>query len=79
MAEKTLNEEKLSRNEIAERLRTLADELEGEGPADVQIGNKTVSLSPSSSIAYEAGIRESASVLRGSRETITVKMDWKPE
>ena len=35
MAEKTLNEEKLSRNEIAERLRTLADELEGEGPADV--------------------------------------------
>ncbi|MFC6763835.1 amphi-Trp domain-containing protein [Natrinema soli] len=79
MAEKTLKEEKLARDEAAEELRTLADEIEGDGPADVQIGNKTVSLSPPSTIAYEVGVRESSSILRGNRETITVKMDWKPE
>ncbi|SFR31857.1 amphi-Trp domain-containing protein [Halogeometricum limi] len=77
MASKTLNAEKLSREETAERLRTLADAIEGDGPAAVDVGNKEIRLSPRSSLAYEIGVRERSSILRGSREGITVKMDWK--
>lgn len=78
MVDKTLSAEELTRDEAAERLRELADELEGDGPASIRTGNKTVSLQPSSTIAYELGVRERSSILRGSRETITLKMDWKP-
>ncbi len=79
MAEKTLNEAELSRDEAAEQLRALADEIEGDGEANVRVNNKTITLSPSSSIGYEVGVRESSSILRGNRETVTVKMGWKPE
>lgn len=79
MAEKTLNEAELSRDEAAEQLRALADEIEGEGVANVRVNNKTITLSPPSSIGYEVGVRESSSILRGNRETVTVKMGWKPE
>lgn len=79
MAEKTLEESELRRDDTAAELRALADEIDGEGDANVRIGNKTVTLSPSSSIGYEVGIRESSSILRGNRETVTVKMGWKPE
>ena len=78
MVDKTLAAEELTRDEAAERLRELADELEGDGPASVRTGNKSVDLRPSQSIAYEVGVRERSSILRGSRETVTIKMDWKP-
>lgn len=76
--EKTISADELTRDEAAERLRAVADELEGDGPASIRTGNKTVELNPSASIAYEIGVRERSSILRGSRETITIKMDWKP-
>lgn len=85
MAEKTLNEERLSRSEAAEQLRTLADELDAENDEDdgseisVPVGNKHVRLSPPGTIGYEIGVREASSVLRGSRETVSIKLDWKPE
>ena len=78
MVDKTLSADKISRDEAAEQLRALADELEGKGEATIRTGNKTVDLRPSESIAYEIGVRERSSILRGRRETITIKMDWKP-
>lgn len=77
MADKTTHGEKLSREEAAERLEELAAELR-EGSGNIQVGNKTIELSPSEKIAYEIGVRERSSLLRGDYETITVKMDWKP-
>lgn len=76
--EKTISADELTRDEAAERLREVADELEGDGHASIRTGNKTVELRPSASVAYEIGVRERSSILRGSRETITIKMDWKP-
>ncbi|MGA9402524.1 amphi-Trp domain-containing protein [Haladaptatus sp.] len=78
MSEKTLHEEKLSRKE-ADRLDAIADQLREKGDANVDVGNKTVTLSPRKKIGYEIGIRESSSVLRGDRETVTIKLDWKPK
>lgn len=77
MVNKTLNAEKLSREETAGRLRALADAIEGDGDANVSVGNKQISLRPQSSIGYEIGVRERSSVLRGSRESVTVTMEWK--
>lgn len=77
MVNKTLNAEKLSREETASRLRALADAIEGDGDATVNVGNKQISLRPQSSVGYEIGVRERSSVLRGSRESVTVTMEWK--
>ncbi|WP_433631907.1 amphi-Trp domain-containing protein [Halomicrococcus sp. NG-SE-24] len=79
MAEKTLHEERIARDEAADRLEAIADQLRGSEQADIDVGNKTVTLSPREEIAYEVGVRESSSVLRGSRETVSLKLDWKPE
>ena len=77
MVEKTLNAEKLSREETASRLRALADAIEGDDDADVRVGNKRITLRPRSSVGYEVGVRERSSVLRGSRESVTVTLEWK--
>jgi amphi-Trp domain-containing protein len=78
MAEKNLNEEELTREETAERLEEVARELR-EGTGNVHVGNKTIRLSPPETIAYEIGVRERSSLLRGNYETVTIKLDWKPE
>lgn len=81
MAEKTLNEDRMSRTDVATQLRRLADELDAandENGIEVPVGNKRVRLSPPEEIAYEIGVREGSSVLRGNRETVTLTLDWRP-
>lgn len=78
MAEKTIAEDEVTREEAADRLEALAAEIR-EGDCNVRVGNKTVTVDPPSSIAFEVGVRESSSLLRGNRESVTVKMDWRPE
>lgn len=78
MVEKTLKEEEFTREQAADRLEQLADELR-EGTVNVRVGNKTVELSPPETIAFEIGVRERSSILRGDHETVSVKLDWKPK
>ena len=79
MAEKNVSEDELDRAEAADRLRTIADNLEEGEEFNVDIGNKTISLSPTSVIWFEVGARESSSILRGSRESVTITMGWRPD
>jgi amphi-Trp domain-containing protein len=79
MAEKNINEDELDRAEAADRLREIADDLEAGEQFDVDIGNKTIALHPSSTVGFEVGVRESSSILRGNRESVTIKMDWRPD
>jgi amphi-Trp domain-containing protein len=80
MSEKTLSEDRLSRSEVAEQLRAIADEFDDEeGEVSIPVGNKRVRLSPPADVAYEIGVREGSSILRGDRETVNIKLDWKPE
>lgn len=76
---KELAEQDVTREEAAEQLETLAEALRGDGGFDVTVGNRTVHLSPPSNIGLELGVREKSSRLRGDRESVTVKLDWKPE
>lgn len=77
MAEKNISEAKLDRAAAAERLRELADDLESGEEFRIDIDNKTIALHPRDRVAFELGVRESSSILRGSRESVTIKMDWK--
>ncbi|WP_101297234.1 amphi-Trp domain-containing protein [Halegenticoccus soli] len=80
MADKTLSEEKVTGEEAADRLERLAAALrDGDGDFDVRVGNKTVTLNPPAEVGMEVGVRERSSLLRGSRESVTVTLDWKPE
>lgn len=76
---KELEEGDVTREKAAERLEKLADALRSEGEFDVTVENRTVHLSPPNNIGFELGVREKSSRLRGNRESVTVKMDWKPE
>lgn len=75
---KELEERTVSREAAAERLEELAAQIRGEGASDINVNNRTVHLSPASEIAMEVGVRERSTLLRGNREGITIKLDWKP-
>ena len=77
MVEKNISEAKLDRAEAAERLRAIADDLESDEDFNIDIDNKTITLHPRERVAFELGVRERSSILRGSRESVTIKMDWK--
>jgi amphi-Trp domain-containing protein len=76
---KDLAENEVSLDQAADRLEAIAAELRDEDDFDIDVENRTVHLSPPSTIAMEIGVRETSSLLRGDRETVTIKMDWSPE
>lgn len=79
MPQKTAVPEEMTREEVAQRLHELAEEFEGEREVVARTGNKTVELEPARDVAYELTVRERGSILRGNRESITIRMGWKPE
>ncbi len=79
MPQKTAVPEEMSREEVAQRLHDLAEEFESGGEVVARTGNKTVELEPTDDVGYELTVRERGSILRGNRESITIRMDWKPE
>ncbi|WP_436925506.1 amphi-Trp domain-containing protein [Halosimplex amylolyticum] len=76
---KELEELDVTRDEAADRLEAIADDLRGDGSFDVNVSNRTVHLAPPDDIGMEVGVREMSSLLRGDREAFTIKLDWKPE
>ncbi|WP_135365093.1 MULTISPECIES: amphi-Trp domain-containing protein [Halosimplex] len=76
---KELEELDMTRDEAADKLESIAADLRGDGSFDVNVNNRTVHLAPPDEIGMEIGVREMSSLLRGSREAFTVKLDWKPE
>lgn len=79
MAQRTSHNEELSREEVAERFRELAETFEGDGPVDIRLGNKAVRLSPGASIAFSTETVEESRRLRSDRESVSIDMQWTPE
>lgn len=80
MAERTTNDEVMSRSELATYLSELSQRFEDEeNGVDVPVGNKTVSLGRSDDVSVSVDVVERSSKLRGNRETVTVTMSWKPD
>jgi len=79
MAEQTTNAESLDREAAADRLESVAAELREGEEFTVRVGNKDISLNPSEPIDYRVDVIEKRARFRGSRETVRIELDWKPE
>ncbi|MFC4543166.1 amphi-Trp domain-containing protein [Halosolutus amylolyticus] len=79
MADTTSTSDEVTRDEAADRLQEIARELRGEGPADVHIGNKTLTLAPTSALEYDVEVEERSPMLGGDRERLTVSLAWKAD
>ncbi|ELZ00488.1 amphi-Trp domain-containing protein [Natrialba asiatica] len=77
MGDTTTYEDEMSREAAADRLRAIAAELEDDGAADIQVGNKRLALSPGDPIEYAIEVEERSPMLGGEREEITVTLGWK--
>lgn len=79
MAEHTTSTETLDRETAADRLNDIASALRNEEDCTVHVGNKDITLSPPETVNYSIGVTEKQRRFRGSRETITIELDWKPK
>lgn len=76
MAETTDYQEDVTREEAADLMQELAAELRGEGPAQIPVGNKLLTLSPASTLEYDIEVEERSPMLGGDRQEITVSVRW---
>ncbi|SFS65644.1 amphi-Trp domain-containing protein [Halostagnicola kamekurae] len=80
MAQRTTADQTMSRTELGAYLAELADEFDRGGEdIDVGVGNKTVTLHPPDDVSVSIDVVEQSSMLRGQRETVDVKLSWKPD
>ncbi|WP_121743714.1 amphi-Trp domain-containing protein [Natronorubrum halophilum] len=79
MAQRTTADETLPRTALASYLEALAGEFEAdEEEVHVDVGNKTITLTPPEDVDLSIDVVERSSRLRGSRETIEIELSWKP-
>lgn len=79
MAETTTHDTKMTREETAEFLRLIADELDsGRDVVAIPIGNKEVQLSPPETIDTEATVTERSRRLRKNIEEMALEFKWNP-
>ncbi|PSP44513.1 amphi-Trp domain-containing protein [Halobacteriales archaeon QH_6_64_20] len=79
MADRTSYDEELSQEEVADRLREIAETIESDGPADIRVGNKAIRLSPSASIDFSIEAVEESRRFRSDRESVHLDMAWTPD
>ena len=77
MANTTESKETVSRQEFATYLRNLADQFESDGDAQIQIGNKSVTVHPAKSVRREVTVIERSAILRGDKEALDLEVKWK--
>lgn len=75
---KELEERDLSREEAATQLQEVATALRTGDTMDMEINNRTVHLSPAETVALDITVEERSTLIRGDRETVTLKLDWEP-
>lgn len=75
---KTSHVDSIERDVVADRLEAIADQLRS-NQTEIDVGNKTVRLSPATEINYEIDVHEGSSFLRGKRESIQIELEWKPD
>ncbi|ELY62285.1 amphi-Trp domain-containing protein [Natronolimnohabitans innermongolicus] len=79
MAETTENETEVPRDQAADLLQAVAQEIRGDGTAEIQVGNKLLSLSPAHELEYGIEVQERSPMLGGEREEMTITLEWEVE
>lgn len=77
MADRTSYTDTKTRDQLAGQLRDIADAFES-GDTTVEVGNKSVHLSPPDSINYQIDVVERSSLIRGDHESVEIELGWKP-
>lgn len=79
MAETTTDETRMTREEAARYLRSIADELDGGSPRiHIPVGNKEVHLSPPDTVDLETAVHERSRRLRKDVEEVSFTFKWNP-
>lgn len=83
MAERTTAERTVSQEELAMYFERLGAEFR-EGDVDdeqvrVEVGNKTVTLSPPETVDFSVEVVERSPMFRGTHETIQLEVTWKQQ
>ena len=79
MVERTTAADTLSRSELAAYLSGLADEFDREEEEiHVDVGNKTITLTPPGEVDCSIDVVERSSRLRGRRESVEIELRWTP-
>lgn len=79
MADSTEASQSLSREEAADELESLANELRGDDDISVAVGNKSVALTPRNTVDYDIEVSEREPMLGDKRESISIDLHWKAE
>ncbi|ELY93098.1 hypothetical protein C482_20526 [Natrialba chahannaoensis JCM 10990] len=80
MAQRTTVDQAKSRDELAAYFEHLAAEFRADGEhVDIDVGNKTVTLSPPETVETSIDVVERSTMFRGNRETVRIELNWKPE
>ena len=79
MAETTEASQSLAREEAADELEAIANELRGGEDITVAVGNKSVALAPADTVDYDIEVSEREPMLGDKRESVTIDLHWKAE
>ncbi|WP_436343559.1 amphi-Trp domain-containing protein [Natronorubrum sp. FCH18a] len=79
MGEKTNDEQDVSREQAADLVQEVARELRSDGPAELRVGNKMLTLSPAPELEYGIEVQERSPMLGGPREEVTITLEWEVE
>lgn len=79
MSGRITQDDRLDRTVAADKLNNLAGSLRSEGPARVEVGNKSVELHPPKDVNYSIDVVETQRRFRGNRESIRIELSWKPD
>ncbi|MWG34307.1 amphi-Trp domain-containing protein [Halomarina oriensis] len=77
MAETTKHTTEMTREELANYLRGVAEEFEHDDRTTVNVGNKRVELNPASTVDCTVSVEEKSRLLGSDSETLTIVVDWK--
>lgn len=80
MTDTTSVQEEMSRTEVAEYLRRLAQEFANEDDSEVavKVGNKEVVLHPTQTLSCGTEVSERSSLLGSNSEEVTLTLEWSP-
>lgn len=79
MADVTTHDARMTRKEVADVLRSIADEMDAErGDARIAVGNKEVKVRPSDDIDAEVTVTERSRRLRKDVEELDLAFAWNP-
>lgn len=70
-------EQDTSRTEVADQMESLAEQLREDGPFDITLGDRTVTLDPPATVEFEIEIEDEGDVIGDDVErSLELELEW---